>query len=149
MSDIFGACVVMTCRTQDYKLGVLIGCRSAKSKFMPQCLQFPGGKYEPEEEGAAEAAARELYEEAHYDLDIYDLDRIAILRKLPFLNATYYDLSVFHYHHIGCPVDLIQNIIRNKEPDKNESWRIMAVEDLVRNQPSNMLPGMHTIFRML
>lgn len=145
----YGVCVAITARMKDYKLGVLIGFRGADVKYMPSCLQFPGGKVDTSKEGTREALARELKEETGLDFDPYtdQLCPLPPIANLPFFD-NFYDLIPYTFHHTGAADKLLARS-KNLEPDKNISWDIMSIDYIIKNNPANMMPGMYEILQRL
>lgn len=111
-------------------------------RFMPSCLQLPGGKFSIETEGSAEACARELQEETNYIVNRASLFKLGEKKDVPFLEGIKYHLHMFHFHHCGANDDFM-NIIENREPEKNMYWQLMPVRDLLVNRPANVLPGFY------
>lgn len=134
-----GACVAITCRMKDYKLGVLVGTRAPNVKWWPGFMQFPGGKLE-DGESSIDAIFRECLEETGYHL--YN-EHIGYLGPIDctYANGFKYKLHMHTYHNVGSPDNLLSSI-ENKEPDKNLNWQLLSVHTLIRNHPANMLPGM-------
>ncbi len=145
MKPIHGACIALTCRMLDYKLGVLVGYRSSTNKYWPDHLQLPGGKVNIETEGSRVGLLRELDEETGLSVDI--LDHLGNMDCF-FPDGTIYDLALYTSHFIGHPYELLRTV-QNREPTKNVKWELRSVEELVQNHPANMLPGMYEVLCQL
>lgn len=140
-----GACVAITCRMEDYKLGVVVGFRNSLIKNWPGFLQFPGGKVD-EGEDVHDGLRREVLEECGYHLGSrFDF---ILTQDCFFPDGTPYTLSAFHHHIFGGP-EKLHEFVANLEPHKNDRWQLMSVRDLVKNHPSNMLPGMYEMLLQL